>query len=146
MALDRYSSYGRTGSRHFSGSSISTAAEVLANLRLENVKGCLTGGLTVSARYDPRYTLVVDLAVVISTDAQAESIVHTLRRGDDERWVLLSRKVSVAPSRETDAADLRNLAAVATEDEWRLASGAIQLTQERHYARGRKLDTDLRIE
>jgi len=127
-------------------SSISTAAEVLANLRLENVKGCLTGGLTVSARYDPRYTLVVDLAVVISTDAQAESIVHTLRRGDDERWVLLSRKVSVAPSRETDAADLRNLAAVATEDEWRLASGAIQLTQERHYARGRKLDTDLRIE
>jgi alkylation response protein AidB-like acyl-CoA dehydrogenase len=29
--------------------------------------------------------------------------------------------LSVAPGRETDAADLRNLAAVANEDEWNLA-------------------------
>lgn len=161
---------------------LSTAVEVLASLRLENVKGCL--------------------AVVIDPDAQAESIVHALSvRGlrilgivehesvgrmamarlstedglsidlliassgieaevvtnaetlEVARGVLLPvartghlialKLLSVAPGRETDAADLRNLAAVATEDEWRLASGAVQLIQERGYARGRQLDADL---
>ena len=57
---------------------LSTAVEVLAYLRLENVNGCLIGGLAVSARCDPRFTLDIDLAVVINTDAQAESIVHAL--------------------------------------------------------------------
>lgn len=200
--MDRYSSNGRTGSCHSSVSLLSTAVEVLAYLRLENVNGCLIGGLAVSARCDPRFTLDVDLAVVISTDAQAESIVHALAaRGlrtlglveqegvgrmamarlstedglsidllfassgieaevvanaetlEVVRGVLLPvartghlialKLLSVAPGRETDAADLRNLAAVATEDEWRLARGAVQLIQERGYARGRQLDTDL---
>jgi len=56
---------------------------------------------------------------------------------------LLSTAVEVLVGRETDAVELRNHAAVATEDEWRLASGAVQLIQERGYARGRQLDTDL---
>jgi hypothetical protein len=51
--------------------------------------------------------------------------------------------LSVAPGRETDAADLRNLAAVATESEWNLASDAVAQIQERGFARGRRLDAEL---
>ena len=51
--------------------------------------------------------------------------------------------LSVAPGRETDAADLRNLAAVASEYEWRLASEAVGQIQERGFARGRQLDVEL---
>ena len=53
--------------------------------------------------------------------------------------------LSVAPGRETDAADLRNLAAVATQDEWNLASEAVAQIQDRGYARGRQLDAELLI-
>ena len=53
--------------------------------------------------------------------------------------------LSVAPGRETDAADLRNLAAVATQDEWNLASEAVAQIQDRGYARGRQLDDELLI-
>lgn len=51
--------------------------------------------------------------------------------------------LSVAPERETDAADLRSLAAVATDDEWNLATEAVAQIQERGFARGRPLDHDL---
>jgi hypothetical protein len=51
--------------------------------------------------------------------------------------------LSVAPGRETDAADLRSLAAVATDDEWNLASEAVTQIQERGFARGRQLDAEL---
>ncbi len=51
--------------------------------------------------------------------------------------------LSVAPGRETDAADLRNLAAIATQDEWNLASEAVVQIQERAFARGRRLDAEL---
>ena len=51
--------------------------------------------------------------------------------------------LSVAPGRETDAADLRSLAAVATDDEWHLASEAVAQIQERGFARGRQLDAEL---
>ena len=51
--------------------------------------------------------------------------------------------LSVAPGRETDAADLRNLAAVATQEEWNLASEAVAQIQERGFARGRQLDSEL---
>jgi hypothetical protein len=51
--------------------------------------------------------------------------------------------LSVAPGRETDAADLRSLAAVATDDEWNLASEAVAQIQERGFARGRQLDAEL---
>jgi len=53
--------------------------------------------------------------------------------------------LSVAPGRETDSADLRNLAAVADDEEWSLASEAVALIQERGFARGRQLDADLLI-
>jgi len=51
--------------------------------------------------------------------------------------------LSVAPGRETDVADLRNLAAVATQEEWNLASEAVAKIQARGFARGRTLDSEL---
>jgi predicted nucleotidyltransferase len=53
--------------------------------------------------------------------------------------------LSVAPGRETDSADLRNLAAVADDEEWSLASEAVALIEERGFARGRQLDAELLI-
>jgi hypothetical protein len=51
--------------------------------------------------------------------------------------------LSEAPGRELDAADLRSLAAVATDDEWNLATEAVAQIQERGFARGRQLDAEL---
>lgn len=180
----------------------STAARVLSALRQENVKGCLVGGLAVSTRCDPRFTMDVDIAVVVDSDAQAEALVHSLSvyglrmtglveqeaqgrlamarlvtddgtsvdlliasSGIEEEVVasaeilevvrgillpvartghLIALKVlSVAPGRETDAADLRSLAGIATEEDWNLAVEAVSQIQERGYARGRQLDEQL---
>ena len=181
---------------------ISTASHVLSALRQENVKGCIVGGLAVSARCDPRFTRDVDIAVAVDTDEKAESLIHALashglrmaglveqeavgrlamaRLSTEDglsvdlliassgietevvtkaetlevvQGVLLPvartghlialKLLSVAPGRETDAADLRNLAAVATEEEWNLASEAVAQIQERGFARGRQLDSEL---
>ena len=181
---------------------LSAASQVLSALRQENVKGCIVGGLAVSARCDPRFTRDVDIAVVVDTDEHAEALVHALaihglrmnglveqeavgrlamaRLSTEEglsvdlliassgierevvmnaetlevvRGVLLPvartghlialKLLSVAPGRETDAADLRNLASVATEDEWKLAGEAVAQIQDRGFARGRQLDAEL---
>jgi predicted nucleotidyltransferase len=181
---------------------IAAAAEVLSALRQENVKGCIVGGLAVSARCDPRFTRDVDIAVVVTTDEHAEALMHTLvghglrilglveqeavgrmamaRLSTKDglsvdlliassgieaevvasaealevvRGVLLPvartghlialKLLSVAPGRETDAADLRSLAAVATEDEWNIASEAVSQIQDRGFGRGRQLDAEL---
>ena len=53
--------------------------------------------------------------------------------------------LSVAPARETDATDLRNLATIATQDEWNLASEAVVQIQVRAFARGRRLDAELLV-
>ena len=183
---------------------ISAASQVLSALRQENVKGCIVGGLAVSARCDPRFTRDVDIAVVVDTDEHAEALMHALashglqmaglveqeavgrlamvRLSTEDglsvdlliassgietevvtnaeilevvQGVLLPvartghlialKLLSVAPGRETDAADLRNLAAVATQDEWNLASEAVAQIQDRGYARGRQLDDELLI-
>ena len=181
---------------------IAAAAEVLSALRRENVKGCIVGGLAVSARCDPRFTRDVDIAVVVNTDEHAEALMHTLvghglriaglveqeavgrmamvRLSTKDglsvdlliassgieaevvasaetlevvRGVLLPvartghlialKLLSVAPGRETDAADLRSLAAVATEDEWNLAKEAVTQIQDRGFGRGRQLEASL---
>ena len=181
---------------------ISTASQVLSALRQENVKGCIVGGLAVSARCDPRFTRDVDIAVVVDTDEHAEALIHALashglrmaglveqeavgrlamaRLSTEDglsvdlliassgietevvtnaeilevvQGVLLPvartghlialKLLSVAPGRETDVADLRNLAAVATQEEWNLASEAVAQIQERGFARGRQLDAEL---
>ena len=182
---------------------ISAASQVLVALQQENVKGCLVGGLAVSARCDPRFTRDVDIAVVVDTDEHAEALIHALAShglrmaglveqeavgrlamarlstqdglsvdlliasSGIETEVVMNAEIlevvqgvllpvartghlialkllSVAPGRETDAADLRNLAAVATQDEWNLASEAVAQIQERGFARGRQLDAELR--
>ena len=51
--------------------------------------------------------------------------------------------LSVAPGRETDHSDLRNLAQVADEFEWQRAKSAVRLVVERGYARDRDLEADL---
>lgn len=53
--------------------------------------------------------------------------------------------LSVAPGRETDAMDLRGLAAVADDDEWQRSAAAVALITERGYSRGRDLARDLRV-
>jgi predicted nucleotidyltransferase len=181
---------------------IAAAAEVLSALRQENVKGCIVGGLAVSARCDPRFTRDVDIAVAVNTDEHAEALMHALvghglrMAGLVEQeavgrmaMVRLSTKdelsvdlliassgieaevvaraetlevvrgvrlpvartghlialklLSVAPGRETDAADLRSLASIATEDEWKLAGEAVTQIHDRGFARGRQLDAEL---
>lgn len=39
----------------------------------------VVGGLAVSVRTEPRFTRDADLAVALATDAEAESLIHTLR-------------------------------------------------------------------
>jgi predicted nucleotidyltransferase len=150
---------------------ISAASQVLAALGQENVKGCIVGGLAVSSRCDPRFTRDVDIAVAVETDEQAEDglsvdlliassgieteVVTKAETLEVVQGVLLPvartghlialKLLSVAPGRETDAADLRNIAAVATEEEWNLASEAVTQIQERGFARGRQLDSELHI-
>lgn len=51
--------------------------------------------------------------------------------------------LSVAPGRETDAADLRALARVADAVEWERAAVAVGLITERGFHRGRALSVDL---
>lgn len=51
--------------------------------------------------------------------------------------------LSVAPGRETDAMDLRNLAAVATDDDWNAAAEAVDLITARGFHRNRDLGVDL---
>jgi predicted nucleotidyltransferase len=181
---------------------ITAASRVLSALHKENVKGCIVGGLAVSARCDPRFTRDVDIAVVVDTDEHAEELIRALASHGLQTYGLVEQEatgrlamarlstadglsidlliassgietevvtnaetleivqgvrlpvartghlialklLSVAPGRETDAADLRNLASIATEDEWNLASDAVAQIQERGFARGRHLDVEL---
>jgi hypothetical protein len=57
---------------------IAAASHVLAALRQENVRGCIVGGLAVSARCDPRFTRDIDIAVVVDTDEHAEVLIRAL--------------------------------------------------------------------
>jgi hypothetical protein len=200
--VDHGSPNGRPRSNQVCVSLLSTASQVLSALRQENVKGCIVGGLAVSARCDPRFTRDVDIAVVVDTDEHAEALIralipHGLRMAglveqeamgrlamarlstedgmsidlliassgietevvtsaetlEVVRGVLLPiartghlialKLLSVAPGRETDAADLRNLALVATEDDWNLASEAVTQIQDRGFGRGRQLEAEL---
>lgn len=51
--------------------------------------------------------------------------------------------LSVSPGRETDHSDLRALASVADEVEWKRAKRAVVMITDRGYARGRDLVADL---
>ena len=95
--------------------------------------------------------LSVDL-LIASSGIEAE-VVARAETLEVVRGMLLSvarighlialKLLSVVPGRETDAADLRSLAAVATDDAWNLATEAVAQIQERGFARGRQLDAEL---
>lgn len=51
------------------------------DLSQAGVPFAVVGGLAVSVRTEPRFTRDADLAVALSTDAEAEALIHTLRAG-----------------------------------------------------------------
>jgi len=51
-----------------------------ADLQAAGARYCVVGGLAVSARTEPRFTRDVDLAVAVTGDAVAESLVAGLRK------------------------------------------------------------------
>jgi len=60
---------------------VSLLASVQGLLRLlqqHGAHGCLVGGLAVSVRCDPRFTLDADVAVAVVNDAEAEACVRLL--------------------------------------------------------------------
>jgi hypothetical protein len=108
-------------------------------------------GRLAMARLSTEDGLSVDLLIASSgietevvTNAEILEVVQGVLLPVARTGHLIALKLlSVAPGRETDAGDLRNLAAVATEDEWNLASEAVAQIQERGFARGRQLDAEL---
>ena len=50
-----------------------------SDLSQARVPFAVIGGLAVSVRTEPRFTRDADLAVALSTDAEAEALIHTLR-------------------------------------------------------------------
>ena len=55
-----------------------TFRDVRAELRRQKVAFAIVGGLAVSARSRPRFTQDIDLAVAVSSDAEAEAVVQGL--------------------------------------------------------------------
>lgn len=120
-------------------------------LRLDGLVEQEAVGRLAMARLSTEDGLSVDL-LIASSGIEAE-VVASAETLEVVRGVLLPvartghlialKLLSVAPGRETDAADLRNLAAVATDDDWNLASEAVTQIQERGFGRGRQLDAEL---
>ncbi|MEY4173324.1 MAG: hypothetical protein RI900_489 [Actinomycetota bacterium] len=54
------------------------AGSMVEVLRRHGVAACLVGGLAVSTRCDPRFTLDADLAVAVGSDEHAEAVVRAL--------------------------------------------------------------------
>lgn len=57
---------------------LALAARVLDSVQRHGRRGCLVGGLAVSARCDPRFTRDVDLAVAVGADSEGEALVRAL--------------------------------------------------------------------
>ena len=181
---------------------LASVETLLSVLTGRGVAGCLVGGLAVSVRCDPRFTLDADVAVAVADDDEAQAHIRALMQtgyevtatveqqavdrlamvrlvdttgtsidvllassGIEHEIVTAAEQVevvpgavlpvarvghliamkllSVAPGRETDAADLRHLAAVADGDEWLRAQDAVEAIVVRGYGRGRDLVGDL---
>lgn len=123
----------------------------LHGLRMDGLIEQEAVGRLAMARLSTDNGLSVDL-LIASSGIEAE-VVASAETLEVVRGMLLPvartghlialKLLSVAPGRETDAADLRSLAGVATEGDWNLASEAVAQIQERGFARGRQLDSDL---
>lgn len=80
----------------------------------------------------------------IVADAETLEVVKGIQLPVARTGHLIALKLlSVAPGRETDAADLRVLSRLAEEGEWARADTAVRLIAERGFARGRSLLEDL---
>jgi hypothetical protein len=53
--------------------------QIHIDLTEAHVSFALVGGLAVSARTEPRFTRDADLAVALTSDAEAEALIHGLR-------------------------------------------------------------------
>lgn len=181
---------------------LASVSVLMTRLRQHGVEGALVGGLAVSVRCDPRFTLDADVAVAASNDDEAEALVRFLVhsgyvltataeqqatgrlamvRLEDGAGVSLDvlfassgverdvvaacehlevvpglvlpvarvghliamKLLSVAEGRETDAADLRQLAAIADEEEWDRARRAVTAITDLGFDRGRDLGAAL---
>lgn len=120
-------------------------------LRMDGLVEQEAVGRLAMARLSTEDGISVDLLIASSgieteivTNAESLEIVQGVRLPVARTGHLIALKLlSVAPGRETDAADLRNLASVATADEWNLASEAVTQIHERGFARGRHLVAEL---
>jgi hypothetical protein len=126
----------------------------------------LVGGLAISARGEPRFTPDIDLAVVVSSDADAEALVHALLPAGyrviataehEEQRRLATARLAV-PGEQTGGVVVDLLFAssgieaelvaaatppVADPAEVARARASVQLIQARGFHRGRRLDADL---
>ncbi len=82
-------------------------------------------------------------AEVVADSARLEIVPGLSVRVAAVGHLIALKLLSVSPGRETDAADLRALARVADDVEWRRAAVAVGLIVERGFHRGRDLTADL---
>ena len=127
-------------------------------LKRANIRFALVGGLAVTIRATPRFTQDADLAVAVSSDAEAERLIANLRSvgyaGATELAVLPQLILPVATVghlmamkllsvdeelRIRDRADLHALRAVASPSDWIQADEAVTLMRARGTNRGRDL-------
>jgi len=84
----------------------------------------------------------IDMEIV--QDSEALEVLPDLTLPVARVGHLIALKLlSNSPSRETDAADLRALAAIADDSEWARAEKAVMMIDDRGYGRGRNLVADL---
>jgi hypothetical protein len=74
-----------TGGREYQTGVTSLEAalrQIHTDLSEARVAFALVGGLAVSARTEPRFTRDADLAVAVTSDAEAEAVIHNLQTRD----------------------------------------------------------------
>lgn len=110
------------------------AVERLAMTRLLNADGTSIDLLVASSGVESE---------VVKESQRMEVVRGTVLPVARIGHLIALKLLSVAPGRETDHQDLRNLADIAGADEWARSARAVQLIDERGYARGRNLSADL---
>ena len=111
------------------------AADRLAIIRLTTIDGIEIDLLTASSGIESE----------IVAQAQTLEVVRGIQMPVARVGHLIALKLlAVAPGRETDMTDLRNLAKVASQADWEIASIAVDDITKRGYSRGRDLAFQLR--
>ena len=108
----------------------------LAIARMIDGKGVSIDLLVASSGIEPEIVAASEVMEVISGISLPVARVGHL---------IALKLLSSAPNRETDAADLRNLALVASDVEWQRAADAVLLIEQRGFSRDRNLVDDLRV-